>query len=85
MYLILGYFSALYTACENGNLDIVSYLISKGVDMEGKGLHEHYTPLFVAQFRNHTEILELLRNAGAVQTKTRRYSNIRRQNICTLL
>ena len=70
-------------ACKNGNLDIVSYLISKGVDMEAKGLPECYTPLSLAH--NHREILELLRNAGAVRTYTRYDSNIRRQNMCTLL
>ena len=83
MYLILGYMSALAMACGNGNLDIVAYLISKGVDMEAKGLPEYYTPLSLAH--NHTEILELLRNAGAVRTDTRHDSNIRRQNMCTLL
>ena len=83
MYLILGYMSALAMACTNGNLDMVSYLISKGVDMEAKGLPECYTPLSLA--RNHREILELLRNAGAVRTDPRYDSNIRRQNMCTLL
>ena len=79
--------SALAMVCTNGNLDMVSYLISKGVDMEAKGLPECYTPLSLAH--NHREILELLRNAGAVRTKVRTYTrydpNIRRQNMCTLL
>ena len=82
-YLILGYFDALYEACEYGNLDIVSYLISKGVDMEGKGLPEYYSPLSLTKNRNHKEISELLLNAGAVPRKLN--ANIKGQNNCTLL
>ena len=77
-FLILGYFDALYEACDKGNLDIVSYLISKGVDIEGKGLPKYHSPLSVAKLRNHKEICELLRNAGAD-------TNIKEQNNCTLL
>ena len=82
-YLISGYFSALHEACRNGNLDIVSYLISKGVDLEDKDLPEHYSPLSTAKHRNHTAIFELLHNAGAVPRKLD--ANIKRQNNCTLL
>ena len=80
-YLILGYFSALATACEYGNLDIVSYLISKGVDLDGKGLPEYYVPIRIAQHVNHTEIFELLGNAGAVPRKLQ-YKGTKN---CTLL
>ena len=65
----------LATACEYGNVDIVSYLISKGVDVEGKDLpaetprREYYAPLFLAQHGKHNEIVQLLQNAGAVQRK----------------
>ena len=48
-YSILGYFSALYKASNVGNLDIVAYLISKGVNLEDKELHEIYSPLSVAK------------------------------------
>jgi hypothetical protein len=63
----------------------VSYLISKGVDLEEKVLLDgSYLPLKnVAKHRNHTEILELLRNAGAVPRKLD--TNIKGQNNCTLL
>ena len=67
--------SVLATACESGNLDIVSYLISKGVDLEGKGLpaetphRECYGPLFLAQHGNHKKIVKLLQDAGAVPTR----------------
>ena len=58
--------SVLATACEYGNLDIVSYLISKGVDVEGK---DCYGPLFLAQHGNHKKIVKLLQDAGAVPTR----------------
>ena len=51
-----------------GNVDIVKYLISKGVDLDGKGLPDRLdilNPLVVAYHRNHKIIVKLLRNAGA--------------------
>ena len=51
--------------------------------MEGKGLPEYYSPLSTAKHRNHTEIFELLRNAGAVPRKLD--ANIKGQNNCILL
>ena len=68
-------------ACKNENLDIVSYLISKGVDMEGKGLPQYYSPLSIAKLYNRMEICELLRNAGVVPRKLD--TNIKGQNNCT--
>ena len=63
----------------------MSYLISKGVDLEEKILiDDSYLPQNnVAKHKNHTEILELLRNAGAVPRKLD--ANIKGQNNCTLL
>ena len=72
----------LATACEYGNVDIVSYLISKGVDVEGKDLPEetpnrdYYAPLFLAQHGKHKKIVQLLLNAGAVPRKME--TNIKR-------
>ena len=51
-----------------GNVDIVKYLISKGVDLDGKGLPDRLdilNPLVVAYHRNHKKIVELLCNAEA--------------------
>ena len=51
-----------------GNVDIVKYLISKGVDLDAKGSPDHLplvNPLVRAYHGNHTKIVELLRNAGA--------------------
>ena len=82
-YLILGYFSALHEACEHGNVDIVSYLISKGVDLEEKDLPDHYAPLYTAQHYNHEKIVTLLLNAGAVPRQLD--ASIKKQNNCTLM
>ena len=51
--------------------------------MEGRGLPECYSPLYVAKVYNRKEICELLRNAGAVPRKLD--TNIKGQNNCTLL
>ena len=51
-----------------GNVDIVKYLISKGVDLNGKGSPDRLyllNPLVMAYHRNHKIIVQLLRNAGA--------------------
>ena len=51
-----------------GNVDIVKYLISKGVDLDAKDSPDHLdllNPLVVAYHRNHKTIVELLRKAGA--------------------
>ena len=82
-YIILGYFSALHEACEHGNVDIVSYLISKGADLEEKDLPDYYAPLYTAQHYNHEKIVTLLLNAGAVPRKLD--ANIKKQNNCALM
>ena len=51
-----------------GNVDIVKYLICKGVDLDGRDSPDYLdilNPLVVAYHRNHKKIVELLRNAGA--------------------
>ena len=51
-----------------GNVAIVKYLISKGVDLDAKGSPDRLdflNPLVAAYHRNHKTIVELLCNAGA--------------------
>ena len=72
-----------------GNLDIVKYLISKGVDLDAKDLPDrldHLNPLVMAYHDNNDEIVELLRNAGADPRKLDDYIKWNpRKNNCTIL
>ena len=61
----------------------MSYLISKGVDLEGKDLPYYYAPLYVAQHYNHKNIVTLLLNAGAVPRELD--AIVKKQNNCTLM
>ena len=89
-FLILGPQSVLQRAIDMGNMDIVKYLISKGVDLDAKGLPDrldHLNPMVMAYRDNNQEIVELLRNAGADPRKLDDYIkfNPQQNNCCTIL
>ena len=50
-------YSALHAAAENGYLEVVKLLVSKGADVHYKG---QYTALELAQMSEHTEIVAYL-------------------------
>ena len=87
-FLILGCVSALQLACADGYSEIVSYLISKGVDLDAKGLPDslnNLNPLVWAYRENHKEIVKLLCNAGADQKILEDYIKEKKHCCCTLL
>lgn len=73
MFLFQTGATPLYTATEEGNLDVVELLIRHGADVnrapEGiisRDLHiEHQTPLLIACMRNHEAIIRRLIESGA--------------------
>ena len=76
--------------CDYGHLEMVSYLISKGVNLDAKDLlvHlNHLNPLVSAYLGNHNEIVKLLRIAGADPKILEDYISIpkHRQSNCTLM
>jgi ankyrin repeat protein len=51
----------LYKASESGNLsDAIDALNSDGVDVNERGTDDGETPLTIACFRNHIEIVKIL-------------------------
>ena len=54
----------LHIACENGNKEIVEFLISKGADVNAVDYILN-TPLHIACSHNYFEIIELLISNGA--------------------
>lgn len=56
--------SAVHYAAMNGDIELVQYLVSKGVNVN-KATAEGSTPLFLAKMEGYNEIVEILRRAGA--------------------
>ena len=56
--------SPLFVAILNGYKGMVKLLITNGADLNEKD-YDGRTPLQYAEFRNRTEIIELLRKHGA--------------------
>jgi ankyrin repeat protein len=63
--------TALHTAAFNGDMEAVKNLLKKGVDIEGitkiidvDGTAIGYTPLHVASFEGHYEIVRWLAEVG---------------------
>ncbi len=56
--------SAVHYAAMNGDIELVQYLVSKGVNVN-KATAEGSTPLFLAKMEGYNEIVEILRKAGA--------------------
>ena len=54
----------LHTACLNGRLPIVQYLIEKGADIEAKN-QEKKTPLHYASWNGQTNVVKYLLSKGA--------------------
>ena len=52
-------------ASRNGHLDIVEFLLSKGVDMETEGSDANLTPLMMASGKGHVPIINSLLDKGA--------------------
>ncbi|PPD66744.1 hypothetical protein GOBAR_DD36379 [Gossypium barbadense] len=57
-------FIALHMAAANGHLDIVEYLIGRGVDVNASNV-ENNTPLHWACLNGHVEVVKKLVSAGA--------------------
>ena len=57
--------TALIRASQNGHLEIVKYLISKGANMDYLCSDIHYTALMWASMEGHLEIVKVLVEAGA--------------------
>lgn len=64
--------AALYIACEEGDLDVIRYLVTEfNVDLEQRGhyTHDHFqdkvTPLWSCTEQNSTEVVRLLISLGA--------------------
>ena len=56
----------LFTACENGHVDVAHMLVESGSDIEFKCLPGwRYTPFFIACWKQHYDVLRMLYDAGA--------------------
>ena len=60
--------TALHYAAENGNLEAVNPLVIFGADINAKDKRDE-TPLMLARKRNHSFIVEMLLEAGALEFK----------------
>ncbi|MBI5316486.1 MAG: ankyrin repeat domain-containing protein [Nitrospirae bacterium] len=54
----------MHYACQFGHPDVVQALLYAGVDLSQKD-QDGETPLTIAKRKNHQEIVQLLKNAGA--------------------
>lgn len=57
--------TALFSAVENGNIDVIRILIEAGIDVHAKENHAGTTALRVAVERNELEIVKALLKSGA--------------------
>ena len=57
--------TALHTAANGGNKDIVEFLIGKGATIDAKGAYYDLTPLYYAALHNYEDIADLLLAKGA--------------------
>ena len=57
--------SALAFACDKGHLDIVAYLLEHGAEVNVTDNFYEFTPIVMASFNEHVEIIELLLANGA--------------------
>ncbi|UKJ89096.2 ankyrin repeat containing protein [Theileria orientalis] len=64
--------SAIHYACTSGNVDLVSYLITRDVEIDKKDV-KGWTPLFISVVKNYVDIVELLLDCGADLTLTLRH------------
>ena len=58
--------TGLIEASRNGYTDIVKYLVEKGADVNAKN-NKNKTALDYAIKREYTEVIKILRNAGATE------------------
>ncbi|XP_067653306.1 putative ankyrin repeat protein RF_0381 [Haliotis asinina] len=67
----------LHTACDGGQIDVVNYLLSlNSVDINSRGWNQR-TPVMVAAYEGHKDVVELLVKHGADMSLTTRFgSNI---------
>ncbi len=60
--------TALIMAARYGRIEIVRFLLSRGANPNTKSIMQKWkTPLIAANLRGHTEVAELLRQAGALR------------------
>jgi ankyrin repeat protein len=57
--------NALITASRTGQANVVRLLIGRGANVKSQAFGR--TPLAMAQLRNHEDIVDMLRKAGAVR------------------
>ena len=57
--------TALHTAANGGNKDVVEFLISKGATVDARGAYYDLTPLYYAAKHNYEDIVDLLLAKGA--------------------
>lgn len=50
----------IHVACQTGNKELTNFLISKKVDINAAEYTQNWTPLMVAVFNNHIDIVQLL-------------------------
>ena len=63
----------LHRAAELGHLDLVSFLIERGADVNSRGYwHNNATPLHLAEKAGHDEVANFLRKQGAKAVAPRR-------------
>ncbi|XP_067653296.1 ankyrin repeat domain-containing protein 50-like [Haliotis asinina] len=67
--------SILHTACSRGHFDVVKYLLSlNSVDINSRGVSNR-TPVMVAAYEGHKDVVELLVKHGADMSLTSRFGN----------
>src|SRR5207244_2268477 len=64
-YRYEGGFSPLMGASENGNVELVNFLLANGADPTAK-TKDGKTPLGLAREKNHAEVVEALKRHGAL-------------------
>ena len=60
-----GDWTPLMNATFNGHLDLASFFVDRGAELDHFEYHDSYTALRLAEFQGHWDIAILLANAGA--------------------
>ena len=68
-------YTTLVIACQNGEVDVVAFLIEKGADIDKVSGPFNETPLFAACKGNHIGVVEYLLERGADKDKVSGYKN----------